>query len=104
MSNPLSVADKLANTGIGVGGSGGVKEGRVKGRVMDGAGHLMPMVEVMRVAEECVEWIERELTVWDEQQESEGWGSVGEREKALVKDDWREWMLMNEASGSKSKL
>ena len=60
--SPLSAidsrADKLTNTGIGLGGSGGVKKGRVKDVVIKDTGHLIPMEKgSLETARSCSDWI-----------------------------------------------
>lgn len=47
--------------GSGIGGSGGVSEGRVKEVILPGLGHLMPFQEVKTVAETCVTWLQQEM-------------------------------------------
>ncbi|KAJ5651932.1 hypothetical protein N7507_009358 [Penicillium longicatenatum] len=47
--------------GTGVGGSGGLPEGRVREVTLTGLGHLMPFQEVTKVAEPCVAWLEEEM-------------------------------------------
>ena len=43
MSTPEMQGEEMRLTGIGVCGSGGVKEGKVETLVLSGAGHLLPM-------------------------------------------------------------
>ncbi|EMD01191.1 hypothetical protein BAUCODRAFT_144742 [Baudoinia panamericana UAMH 10762] len=64
LSAPIMKADKLAQTGIGVGGSGGVKKGRVSEVTLHGVGHLIPMEEVGKTADACAAWLEPELERW----------------------------------------
>lgn len=47
--------------GTGVGGSGGLPEGRVREVTLAGLGHLMPFQEVTKVIEPCVAWLEEEM-------------------------------------------
>ncbi|KAK4864779.1 hypothetical protein LT330_001402 [Penicillium expansum] len=47
--------------GSGIGGSGGLSEGRVREVVLSGLGHLMPFQEVKTVAEPCVAWLQQEM-------------------------------------------
>jgi pimeloyl-ACP methyl ester carboxylesterase len=57
-------ADKMAVTGVGVGGSGGVAKERVKEFMMQGGGHLMPMERVEETAEQCSGWVLQECKRW----------------------------------------
>jgi pimeloyl-ACP methyl ester carboxylesterase len=63
--SPLSFVkmrkDKMEVTGIGPGGSGGSKAGRVKDVVVKDTGHLIPMEKVTETAQHCSEWIAGEL-------------------------------------------
>lgn len=88
-------AAKLAATGAGVGGSGGVAAGRVKGVTLDGVGHLIPMEAgaLTRTAEIVGEWIDRELEIWraDENEfRGSAWNRRSKREKREVDDRWVE--------------
>nr|7DBL_A Chain A, acyl-CoA hydrolase MpaH' [Penicillium brevicompactum]7DBL_B Chain B, acyl-CoA hydrolase MpaH' [Penicillium brevicompactum]7DBL_C Chain C, acyl-CoA hydrolase MpaH' [Penicillium brevicompactum]7DBL_D Chain D, acyl-CoA hydrolase MpaH' [Penicillium brevicompactum] len=47
--------------GSGIGGSGGVPDGRVREVVLPGFGHLMPFQEVKTVAETCIVWLQQEM-------------------------------------------
>ena len=58
------IHEKMTLTGSGVGGSGGVKEGRVANVTVKGAGHLIPMEKVDDTARFVGEWIGRELVRW----------------------------------------
>ena len=82
-------ADKVARTGIGAGGSGGEKEGRVKGVTFEGVGHLIAMEVPGRTAEALAEWVGKELIVYREQRKrlEEWWKRKGE-EKRRVDEAW----------------
>jgi hypothetical protein len=60
--SPVSVPqlrkDKMALTGSGVCGSGGVKEGRVKEILLEGHGHLIPQEAPSLCANATAAWIE----------------------------------------------
>ncbi|PYI03027.1 hypothetical protein BO78DRAFT_410128 [Aspergillus sclerotiicarbonarius CBS 121057] len=51
----------IRTCGSGVGGSGGVSQGRVKEVTLSGSGHLFPFQEVGRSAETCAAWLETEM-------------------------------------------
>jgi len=90
LSEPVLKADKLANTGVGVGGSGGVKAGRVSSVTFDGVGHLIPMEAVGRTAKAVAGWIAPEVQRWAdiEAQERREWASVPEREKKVLSEEY----------------
>ncbi|OJJ67267.1 hypothetical protein ASPBRDRAFT_136499 [Aspergillus brasiliensis CBS 101740] len=65
----------IKTCGTGVGGSGGIPEGRVREVTLPGLGHLMPFQAVRQVAEPCVAWLESEMArfreaerLWAEEQ------------------------------------
>lgn len=64
VSSPQARRDKVENTGNGVGGSGGVAEGKVKDIVLPGIGHLVPMEAVEDTAEECAQWLRVRMAEW----------------------------------------
>ncbi|KAF7924912.1 hypothetical protein EAE99_006389 [Botrytis elliptica] len=53
-------------TGTGVGGSGGIPDGRVKEIVMSKQGHLFPFEATSQTAKECSEWLAAELETFRE--------------------------------------
>ena len=82
---------KIAQTGTGIGGSGGAKEGRVKRVDLDEKGHLMPM----EVPEECAsaagDWIVREMGRWRREEEEwrRRWEEREKLEKCTVSEEWK---------------
>lgn len=106
LSAPILKADKLAVTGTGVGGSGGVKKGRVKEVTFEGVGHLIPMEVVRETAEESAKWVWGEMQRWEriEAEERREWAAVprSERRKMseefvrVMKSDW-----MGDGAGKK---
>ncbi|EME89782.1 uncharacterized protein MYCFIDRAFT_118362, partial [Pseudocercospora fijiensis CIRAD86] len=91
LSAPLLRADKVAQTGVGWGGSGGVKKGRVREYVCQGVGHLIPMEVVGETADVAGEWVVEELRRWREGEEEERreWGKVPKREKAVFSEEFK---------------
>ena len=82
--------EKIARTGTGQGGSGGVVEGRVKGVTFEGVGHLIPMEAVDKTAETMAEWIGGESVRFrDEMQQQEVWKSRTVEEKQRIDDTWK---------------
>lgn len=80
----------METTGVGVGGSGGAKEGRVKGVVLEDVGHLIPMLVPGLCAEKAVEWLEVEVARWTEEEEKwkRGWLGKTKRERQMVTKEW----------------
>ncbi|KAK5115975.1 hypothetical protein LTR62_000431 [Meristemomyces frigidus] len=78
LSAPLHIADRRAMTGIGVGGSGGMKKGTVTDVTFRGVGHLIPMEDVAQTAEACADWVVPELERWAvlEAAERREWAAV----------------------------
>lgn len=64
MSTPALQKEKLEKTGMGVGGSGGAKEGRVKGISLDRIGHLVAMEAVEQCADATAPWLGEEVMRW----------------------------------------
>ena len=64
MSSPILRKAKVEATGIGNGGSGGAKEGRVKEVVFKTVSHLVAMEVPKRTAEACADWMKDELKLW----------------------------------------
>ncbi|OTA38214.1 hypothetical protein BTJ68_01627 [Hortaea werneckii EXF-2000] len=97
LSTPTLKADKLAHTGTGVGGSGGVQKGRVRDVTLEGIGHLIPMEAVERTAEECTQWLVPEVEGWTAREEAERreWAAVPKDRKAVMSEQYRQTMNGN---------
>jgi hypothetical protein len=82
---------KLERTGIGIGGSGGAKDGKVKGITLKGVGHLIPMEAVDRTADAVSEWIGAEMVTYSKEQSEwdENWKIKSRKEKQEIDDTWR---------------
>ena len=111
LSSPVLKADKLAYTGVGVGGSGGVKQGRVSSVTFDGIGHLIPMEVVERTADECVGRLKPELDRWKaiEDAERAEWAQVPRKKKSVLSEEYvkvmtGDWMGDAQDKAKKSKL
>jgi pimeloyl-ACP methyl ester carboxylesterase len=91
MSEPWAQADRIDNTGTGVGGSGGVREERVKGVTLKGVGHLVAMEDVNGCAEAIVPWIGKELKRWKEEDETWKKWRDGQTqiEKVTISEEWK---------------
>ena len=60
------IREGIKITGTGVGGSGGLAEGRVKEKTFPNRGHLFPMEIVNETAQECAKWLGGEVRRWHE--------------------------------------
>lgn len=60
------IREGIKITGTGVGGSGGLVEGRVKEKTFPDRGHLFPMEIVNETASECADWLGDEVKRWKE--------------------------------------
>ncbi|PSN68712.1 alpha/beta-hydrolase [Corynespora cassiicola Philippines] len=86
-----------ARMGVGPGGSGGVVEGNVKQKVLEGVGHLVPFERPGLVAEEAAGWLTVEMERWkqekrfwdtiDTKKSSDGRKKLSEHWLKSVKDD-----------------
>ncbi|WEW55734.1 hypothetical protein PRK78_001167 [Emydomyces testavorans] len=82
---------KLESTGVGSGGSGGVKEGRVEGHTLKNVGHLVPMEAAGESAELCATWLGKELERWRREEEILGrnWEGKSKLEKMTIDAEWK---------------
>lgn len=94
--NPPDIRqEKLDLTGVGVGGSGGEKAGRVKLVTLDGYGHLVPLEATRQCAELAGDWIQREIEgVWrKEEDEFKAWRDGNTlREKQTLGKEYAIWL------------
>ncbi|KAF2745222.1 alpha/beta-hydrolase [Sporormia fimetaria CBS 119925] len=99
--DPDNIKDKLENTGTGVGGSGGVNEGRVSDVTVRGAGHLIPMEKVEESASHAANWIGREMTRWraNEKLTEEEWGTKHDAERSVIPERFQEELLKMKNGG-----
>ncbi len=90
MSSPALQREKLSMTGVGIGGNGGEKEGRVKSVTLKGIGHLVAMEVPEQCADAIVEWTGKELQRWaTEQEKYKEWVKKPLREKQTVDEEWK---------------
>ncbi|KAI9151770.1 Abhydrolase domain-containing protein mpaH [Paramyrothecium foliicola] len=83
---------KLQVTGVGVGGSGGAKRGRVKAASHPDLGHLVPMESPSFCARHAAEWAKSELDRWRaEEQEYREWIKLPPDEKVEFTEDYRKY-------------
>lgn len=90
MCLPDMRADKLAHTGTGLGGSGGVAAGRVRDVFLEDVGHLLAQEAVNECAEAAVCWLAPELRRWRDEEESfrSVWSKKSKLEKQTVDAEW----------------
>ncbi|KAI2624276.1 Alpha/beta hydrolase family-domain-containing protein [Hypoxylon sp. NC1633] len=89
ISTPEACEEKMSKTGTGLGGSGGVKLGRVK-RVDIDCGHLIPMEKGKECAKAIVGFLGSELTRWrsDQQAFHQYWSNKPRKEQFTIDDKW----------------
>lgn len=92
MCLPFMRADKLAHTGTGVGGSGGVAAGRVREVLLEPFGHLLAQEAVNECADAAACWLAPELHRWRDEEESfaAAWSKKSKIEKMTVDKQWLE--------------
>ncbi|KKK20610.1 hypothetical protein ARAM_000157 [Aspergillus rambellii] len=90
--SPTMIADKLAHTGTGLGGSGGVAAGRVKGVLFAEFGHLLAQEAPVKCAGAAGKWLGPELQRWREEETAfrEQWSKKSKVEKATIDSRWKE--------------
>lgn len=85
--------EKMLRTGTGVGGSGGVDEGKVSDVTLSGVGHLIPMEDPARTADEIAKWIGSESARFNEEERSwAGWQAKSLKEKQGIDAEWAKAM------------
>ena len=90
MSPLLFRKQKMDTTGMGVGGSGGAKEGKVKEILMKGLGHLLAMEAPAQCAEEAGNWLGREVQRLAKERESyQEWTKRSLASKSTMSDEWK---------------
>ncbi|KAL4936652.1 hypothetical protein BDV06DRAFT_216513 [Aspergillus oleicola] len=91
MSPPNMIADKLAHTGTGLGGSGGTVAGRVSNVILKDNGHLVAQEAPVRCAEEASRWLGPELQRWKEEEKlfRDQWDRKSKLEKMTIDSRWK---------------
>lgn len=90
MSMPEARQLKMEITGAGLGGSGGVKQGRVKEVVLRGVGHLVAMEDSEQCADAAAAWLGRELKHHEaEQQRYLEWTKQSLAAKQTMSEEWK---------------
>ncbi|PYH99135.1 toxin biosynthesis protein [Aspergillus ellipticus CBS 707.79] len=108
MCLPDMMADKMAATGTGLGGSGGVPAGRVRDVYLAEFGHLVAQEAPAQCADAASKWLGAELKRWqsEEQAFKEQWNRKSKLEKVTIDSRWREHVPAPERpkKSPKSKL
>ncbi|KAF2869946.1 Alpha/beta hydrolase family-domain-containing protein [Massariosphaeria phaeospora] len=99
------IQEKLDITGSGVGGSGGMKAGRVAQVTVQDAGHLIPMEKVEESAEHVAIWVGQEMARWrtNEKFTEEEWGTKTGVERSMLAERYME-ELKNTVQKSKMPM
>ena len=105
VSPPQWCEEKLESTGIGVGGSGGVKMGMVKSVTLQGIGHLIPMIVPKVCAQRALEWLAPELQRWRDEDErwTREWQAAGRRDRRILSEAYKEMIGGNPRVKSRSE-
>ncbi|KAL6897022.1 Alpha/beta hydrolase family domain-containing protein [Trichoderma evansii] len=104
VSPPHLIQEKLDTTGVGVGGSGGVKAGRVKHVIYPDNGHLVPLEKPLLCAKAAAEWTKTEIDRWWEEEKAyEEWTKKSLEEKSTIDDEMRRRIAPPSSKNSKAK-
>jgi pimeloyl-ACP methyl ester carboxylesterase len=92
MSFPAARKQKIETTGVGLGGSGGVKAGRVKEKVLDDIGHLVAMEAggSEQCAKAAAEWLGQELKRFTREKKAYSeWTKKSLVSKTTLSEEWK---------------
>lgn len=92
MSFPEARKQKLEATGVDVGGSGGVRAGRVKEKVLKGIGHLVAMEAggSEGCAEAAAEWLGQEIKRFESEKKNYiEWTKKSKVSKTTLSEEWK---------------
>ncbi|BCR95892.1 putative toxin biosynthesis protein [Aspergillus luchuensis] len=92
MCLPEMMADKMAATGTGLGGSGGAPAGRVRDVYLAEFGHLLAQEAPKECADAASKWLGAELERWrtEEREFQEQWSRKSKVEKVTIDSRWKE--------------
>ncbi|KAF1816933.1 alpha/beta-hydrolase [Eremomyces bilateralis CBS 781.70] len=95
LSAPEFRDQKLSITGVGVGGSGGVAEGRVDHVILKDTGHLIPMEKVGETADRAMGWIGKEVARYRviEEASRREWDRLSDGEKRTMSARYLDKMM-----------
>lgn len=82
--------EKMELSGPGVGGSGGVRAGRVKKAVIEESGHLAPFEKVQECASKIARWLKDQVDDFNVEQRfySDFHSGKSERGMSVMSEDW----------------
>ncbi|EHK44327.1 hypothetical protein TRIATDRAFT_35759 [Trichoderma atroviride IMI 206040] len=105
VSPPRLVKEKLDTTGVGAGGSGGTRAGRVKHVIHPESGHLVPLEKPLFCAKAAAEWTKTEIERWWEEEKAyEEWTNKSLEEKSTIDHELRRRVeLASSKKNSKAK-
>jgi pimeloyl-ACP methyl ester carboxylesterase len=103
-SPPEYRQDKMERTGTGVGGSGGLANGKVKEVVLD-CGHLVGMEDPTGCAKACASFMADDLEKWAlrEQEWDNRLNGLSRRERVGINELWRKNINAEETSETSTK-
>lgn len=106
VSPPSECKKKMERTGTGVGGSGGVKAGRVHEVTLKKCGHLVAMERVDECADAAAAFLGKEIQLWRDEQRifAELRKGKSKREIAMIDDRWKEEVTKQPMPEAKGKL
>jgi pimeloyl-ACP methyl ester carboxylesterase len=105
MSSPAAIKQKMDITGTAPGGSGGVKEGRVKGLTLKGIGHLVAMEASERCADAAASWFGQEVKRFEAERKAyEEWTKKSLAEKQTMSEEWKKHVGGPLKKPTKSKI
>jgi len=90
MSTPEACKYKIEITGSGLGGSGGAKEGKVEGVMLEGIGHLVAMEASTKCADAAAGWLGREAKKFEkERRQYVEWTKQSLEAKTTLSEEWK---------------
>ncbi|OAG34837.1 hypothetical protein AYO21_10999 [Fonsecaea monophora] len=91
LATPELRRKKMASTGVGVGGSGGQAEDRVKEVVLADCGHLVPMLKVGECADAAASFADAEVTRWEQitKEWQQRWLQRSRSERVGIDEEWK---------------
>lgn len=91
LSSPRLQKLKMETTGIGIGGSGGVKAGQVSNAIFPEAGHSLPFERAADCAESASAWLGSQLRQFkaDEEFMASHPSEKSERDMIVVSEKWK---------------
>jgi hypothetical protein len=90
LSTPELRNSKTDRTGVGIGGSGGMKRNKVKGVVVAKGSHLVPLEAVGSCADTMAPWLGEVAARWkaDEATFRADWEAKDAKERSTINTEW----------------